>query len=368
MDGGGTEAGRDADWRAGAWPLSGVGPREGLPGHVWWPSRHDPTGEGGPTAWQTRTGQWRRTGRNQWVPAQVPLTPAQRVVESAALLPPHGAVTGWAALHWAGARWFDGTRHAAEPRPVALALGVEHTRRPRPGTVLTQETLMPWEIIRCHGIRLTAHVRSVAFEMRSAPSDEAAVVAFEMAAYDDLVSVAELAHHTATRLPIRRGVERVRRVLPWLEENSWSPMESVMRLTWVAAERPRPLANRPVFGPDGRFVGTPDLIDPVAGVYGQYDGALHLAGAQRSRDVAAEDSFRRLGLEPVTMLAGDLSDRSGFVRRLHAAYDRAGAVPADRRRWRIDPPADWITTHSVSLRRALGERERRWLLRYRRAA
>ncbi len=76
------------------------------------------------------------------------------------------------------------------------------------------------------------------------------------------------------------------------------------------------MANRPVFNLEGRFVGTPDLLDPVAGVYGQYDGALHLAGEVRQRDVAKDAAYRRLGLEGVTMMAGDRRNRDRFVVRL----------------------------------------------------
>ena len=51
-----------------------------------------------------------------------------------------------------------------------------------------------------------------------------------------------------------------------------------MRTDLGAATRacPRPLCNVPVFDRFGQHIGTPDLLDPVAGVVGEYDGALHL--------------------------------------------------------------------------------------------
>ncbi len=56
-----------------------------------------------------------------------------------------------------------------------------------------------------------------------------------------------------------------------------------MRMIWVVdAGLPRPLCNMPIFDRHGRHIGTPDLLDPVAGVVGEYDGALHLAGEQRA--------------------------------------------------------------------------------------
>ncbi|MDR7252051.1 hypothetical protein J2X46_001027 [Nocardioides sp. BE266] len=218
-------------------------------------------------------------------------------------------------------------------------------------------------------MRVTTPLWSVAFEMRKAPSDEAAIVAFDMAAFNDLVSVAELADFLDTDLVARWGVERVRRVLPLLDENAWSPMEPVMRLTWLDEVRPhRLLSNHPVFDSSGRFVGTPDGIDPDAGVYGMYDGALHLAGDVRHKDVAKEAAYRALGLEGATMMAGDLADRGPFQVRLREAYARAARKPASDRSWSVDLPAWWIDTTTVAARRELSTYDQRRLLAHRQSA
>ncbi|WP_191277434.1 hypothetical protein [Nocardioides flavus (ex Wang et al. 2016)] len=350
----------------GAGPLRGLGPREGVPAGLVWPSRRGDAD--GPTAWQTRSGAFRRTARGLWVPADVPASPEQRIVEAAACLPAYGAVTGWAALRWQGASWFEGTGRDLQPLPVSIAVGDRHAVRPRAGLSVSQEILPPGTIRRVRGIRVTSPLWSVAHEMRKAPSDEAAAVAFELAALHDLVSIAELAEFVDSTLWVRQGVPRVRALLPHLEENSWSPTEPLMRLTWCRAGHPRPLANRPVFTLDGRFVGTPDLVDPEAGVYGMYDGALHLTGTVRHEDVAKEAAYRALGLEGVTMMAGDLGDRGPFVARLDEAYARAGRRAPGQRRWRTEPPSWWTPTFTVEQRRQLTAAQRTRLLGYRPAA
>ena len=43
-----------------------------------------------------------------------------------------------------------------------------------------------------------------------------------------------------------------------------------------------------------------------SGTFGEYDGAVHLAGKQRARDVARENKLRNLGLESFTILADDI--------------------------------------------------------------
>ena len=356
----------DDDWTPGAWPLCGIGPREGLPPGVAWPARRGAAD--GPTEWDTRSGAQRRVGGGLWVPSAVEQHAQQRIVEAAARLPAHGAVTGWAALRWSGGRWFDGTDPRASPRPPTLALGSRHSLRPGAGFRVSQELVPVGEIRRVRGLRVTSPLWSVAFEMRHARSDDDAVVAFEMAAYDDLVSVAELAAFTECALWIRKGVQRVRDLLPFLEENSWSPAEPLMRRTWQTNGFGRPRANRPVFDLAGRLVGTPDLLDVEVGVYGMYDGGLHLAGAVRHRDVGKEAAYRALGLEGVTMMAGDLSDRDPFVQRLSEAYGRAGRRLAEDRRWFPGVPGWWKPTFTVEQRRALSAYERSRVLRYREAS
>ena len=353
----------------GAWPLRGVGPREGVRPGVVWPTRRDSTGRDGPTAWGTRSGAWRRVGDNLWVPAEVDGSdPAQRVVEACAKLPGWGGVTGWAALGWLGGVWFVGVDGNGEPMAVPVAVGSGNRMRRRAGLEVSQEVVLPAHLRRVDGVRLTEPLWSVAYEMRRATSDEAAVVCFDMAAFNDLVSVAELTAYVETDLVARRGVERVRRVLPLLEENSWSPMEPVLRLTWFAEVECRLLTNHPVYDVRGRFVGTPDVIDPESGVYGMYDGALHLAGDVRQVDVAKEAAYRALGLEGVTMMAGDLRDRGPFRWRLREAYARAARRPAADRRWSLENPRWWLDTTTVAARRALSPYDRDRLLRHRRQA
>ena len=356
----------DDDWTEGCAPLRGIGPREGLPPGLVWPARRGD--EHGPTDWETRSGAFRQVGGGLWVPSGVEPTTAQRVVEAAARLPAHGAVTGWGALAWSDARWFDGTGPDGAPLPVTLALGSRHTLRPDHRVQVSQELVPPREIRRLKGIRVTSALWSVAFEMRKARTDEDALVAFEMAAYDDMVSVAELAAFVDEALWIRRGVQRVRDLIPDLEENSWSPQEPVMRRTWQGAGFGRPRANCPVFDRSGRFVGTPDLLDAAAGVFGMYDGGLHLAGAVRHVDVAKDAAYRALGLEGVVMMAGDLRDRDPFLARLREAYARARRRPVEDRLWLRGTPAWWTPTFTVAQRRALSAYDRARLLKYRPAS
>lgn len=333
------------------------------------PTRLDPTGRTGPTKGQAQGGLWRRSSRGLYVPVDVSdELPEQRIVEAASRLPSYGGVTGWAALHWWGAGWFDGCDSRNDTwRPVTLATGGITISRSQ-GVDVSEEGLDPSELTHHDGLRLTNPVRSTCFEMRYAPTDRRAVVVLSMAAYSDLVSIEEMALYAAAHSGWT-GIPRCRRALSLAVENAWSPMEVTMLMVWqLDARRPRPLCNVPVFDRAGRLIGTPDLIDPCAGVIGEYEGAVYLAGQQRAIDVARESRFRRVGLEPVVMTSGDLRDPAHFIRRLDDAYGRARHQAESRRPWTITAPPWWIPTRTVAQRRALTPDERMRFLGHRRAA
>lgn len=340
---------------------------ESRPGLVL-PVRSDPAGLVGPTRAQSRGRHWRRTSQGFYVPSHVDGEDVhQRIVEASVLLPAYGGVTGWAALAWSGGRWFDGTTPNGKARmPVTLATSCADVRS-QPGVVVSAEGLDPRDLTEVDGLRATTLVRAVCFEMRYAATLPLAVRVLDMAAYNDLVSIDEVTAYAA-RLNGWTGIPLCRSAIALADENAWSPQEPLMRLLWQsAAGHPRPLCNAPVFDQHGRHVGTPDLVDADGGVAGEYDGSLHLQGAQRSRDVRREGAFRGLGLEYVTMLAGDHHDPTDFLRRLDEAYDRAAAVPASRRLWTVQQPPWWVDTSTVARRRALTEEQRARFLRMRAA-
>ena len=284
------------------------------------------------------------------------------------LLPTYGAITGWAALRWQRAAWFDGVSDDGHTsRPVTLATG-GRTLRQQPGIAVSEEGLSPSELMVVDGLRVTHPLRSTSFEMRHARFDEQAVTALDMSAYSDLVSIEEMVGHVARMLPVT-GVPRCRRAVALADENSWSPRETRMRLLWEGmADGPRLLCNVPVFDRLGRHVATPDLLDPAAGVAGEYEGSVHLPAARRAHDVRREHELRILGLEYVTMVGADQADLAGLQARITAAYGRARRVPDDQRAWTIQPPAWWVSTTSVAQRRALTVAQRERLLTHRRVA
>lgn len=300
-----------------------------------------------------------------FVPAEVERGRDQRIVEAAAGLRTGGAVTGWAALAWQGARWFEGRELGKEELPVPVSVGDVRTIDRRRGAVICEDWLFDGDVIVVDGLPITVPARSVSFEARRARSLERAVQTVDMAAAADLVSIDELTTYAA-RLRGRPGTRRLNDSIGLASENAWSPTEVTMRLEW---RRPAgcgdavPLCNRPIFDRDGNHLLTPDLFDPLYSVAGEYNGAVHHGDDPRGRDLDREELYRRLQIEAVTMMRGDLRDPRRFLRRLDAAYRRAAARPRSDA-WTLEPPAWWVDTSSVEARRALDpESRQRWLRR-----
>lgn len=275
------------------------------------------------------------------------------------------AVTGWARLHWAGARWFDGLDASGAPRPVTLVIST-FDLRPQPGIALSGEAVWPERQSEVDGVRVVDLLTAVAFEMRYASSVRAAARVLSMAAYDDLVSVEEVSAFLTPGQNGMNGVPQAREAVPFAVENAWSPAEIDLVATWVLdGGRPLPWCNRPVFDLGGRHLATPDVFDPVAGVAGEYEGGVHLERAARSKDVRREGVLRAHGIEVVTMVADDRRDPAAFLARLDDAYHRAARLPRTDRRWTVELPPWWTPTHTVDLRRALTPAQRTRFLRYR---
>jgi hypothetical protein len=327
----------------------------------------DPAGLSGPSRKQARGPEWRRTSQGFYVPVTADAhRPEQRIAEGSIILPSFGAVTGWAALRWFGGIWFDGlTPDGRTELPVALATGYDDVRR-QPGVLITQERLGPSELLMLDAISLTTAQRALCFEMRYAVSLREAVVAMDMAAYSDLASLEEAISYAAAH-PGWTGIPQARKALNLADENSWSPWETRMRLIWMLdAGFPKPLCNSPVFDRNGRHIGTPDIFDPEAGLVGEYDGALHLEGTQRSRDLRREDRFRSVGLDYFTIVSTDITNKFRAAERMDAARRRARWLPESQREWTVQTPSWWQRSISVEQRRDLSSAERERYLRNRR--
>jgi hypothetical protein len=295
--------------------------------------RVDPAGEQGPTRRQAAGSRWDRIAPGLYVPSDRPTCVEQRILEQSARLPSTGAVTGWAALRWRGAAYFDGTDRDGKPLPVPLLLGGGNLR-PHPGSWLSWEQLGLEEREVVDGVQVTRVPRAVFDEMRRVDSQLHRLVTVEMAVAAGLTTVGLMTAYVARR-KAWTGISQVRETMPLAIDDSWPPSETWMRLVWLQSGLPPPLCNRPVYSRRGQLLGVPDLLDPVAGLVGEYQGAHHKGRMQHRKDVARADAFRNHGLEYFEVVAGD---RHWLVKeRMLAARARAKFLPPESCAWTLDP-------------------------------
>lgn len=322
----------------------------------------DPAGRLGPTRGQAQRGRWRQSTKGYHVPSSVlDEVPEQRILEQSMRLPAGGAVTGWAACRLARAGYFDGLERGGTSRqPVPLLVPAHSKIRSLPGSQVSREPFTADELRLTYDIPTVTPVRGLFDEMRRVEDAREAVVAMDMMAAAELVSLGEMRAYLSSRSRWRRS-SRVAWALEQASERSLSPGETRMRLVWVLdAGLPMPRVNQPVWDQRGRLLGVADLFDPVAGVVGEYDGGTHRRPGRHTSDVGREDAFRRAGLEYFKVTGMDLHDRPKVADRMLTTRARAPYLHRRGAGWTVEPPDGWWFTDTAEDRLA-----RRDLLRSR---
>jgi hypothetical protein len=261
----------------------------------------------------------------------------QRILEQAGRIRSYGAVTGWAALRWHGATFFDGTfAGARELLPVPIVVHSKY--RPDPRITLTEEQLACTEWSWIDGLPVTTVQRALFDEVRRIDSRREKANAISMAAAARLISTRLFGQYVAHRGPWT-GIQGARDAVRLAVDDCRSPQEFRMYLCWrLDAELPMPLLNREVYDLDGRLIGIPDLFDEEAGLVGEYQGEDHKNGQRHREDVEREEKFRDHGLEFFEVVGGDLTRRQLVVQRMLNARARAKFLPPESRAWTLEPP------------------------------
>jgi len=235
------------------------------------------------------------------------LDPRRALWESALLTSrPDAVLTGpTAALHWdlPLPPWLglDDSLATTVATPAGSARPVRRGVRGR-------RILLPEEHVTQHlGLAVTTAARTWLDCAAEIPAEHVivmgdAILRRGLASQNDLESIA----HWAFR---RRGVRSVRRALPWLDDRSESPGESLARAHLVLNGVPRPCCNRNISS-CGQWLARVDMCWPEAWVIVEYDGVVHLEEAQRRRDAQRRNRLQAAGWLVITFTADDLRSPS----------------------------------------------------------
>ncbi len=249
-------------------------------------------------------------------------SPMHRVLAAAALVRAGAALGGWCAAYLLGATELDGWDACGTAAPVVLALP-PHSQVRRPGVSCIRSPLHDDDIVVIGGIPVTSPVRTAFDLARTLPLTEA-VVALDAMARAAGVNLDDVVAYVEDR-PRWKGVPKTKRALALADPRARSCQETRFRLLWVLeAGLPTPLVNWSVVDKSGQLLGEIDLLDPTAGLAGEYDGATHRQLGAHARDNAREEWLEAAGLVVVRATSIDLTAHRGrLIHRLRVAHGRA---------------------------------------------
>lgn len=288
---------------------------------------------------------WREISGPLWRPAfrgvhvwsaTDPATPLQRALDASALVPEDGALGGWAAAQVGGVSELDGGL-GTTTSPVPLCVQPSTRRRRGPAVVPWRSPLTAEDMTTVGGVRVTLPVRT-AFDLARFGSLQEGVVALDVLGRGRPTFLEEVAAYADAR---RRwhGVPQVRRAISLATPRARSPRETTFRLFWVLdCLLPAPEVNAVVRAADGFLLGMGDLLDPVTGLLGEYDGSHHRQPDQHAQDNAREEGLEEAGLTVVRVTGVDLGRFRARTRvRLRTRWQRAGRSPRGDWTWEPGP-------------------------------
>ncbi len=277
------------------------------------------------------------------MPADQASTTTQRILEATPLVPPSGALAGWAAACVLGVDLLGGLDpYTMRPQPVSITLGRDVGRSSTSLIRYVRDSLPDAHREQRDGVSVTTPFRTAVDGARWAANLTEAVVFLDQIAHAMNLDLGELAEWLG-RLRGCPGSQQARASLLSADEASASPWESRLRMFYrQQASLPKPLVNRAVFDLRGRLLGIADLLDVEAGLVTEFDGQDHRARRQHRKDNLREEDLEFANLVVCRVDSLDLRHRLALTDRLRARH--AQAMSRDRRRdaWTIDPPDWWL--------------------------
>ena len=176
------------------------------------------------------------------------------------------------------------------------------------------------DVVDLHGLRVTSALRTTCDLGRIRDLPRA------LANVDGMLALRLFEHHELDaeirRYRGMRWVTHLRTVVPMADPRAQSPAESMLRFHWVTSGLPQPVPQHPVHDIDGNEIYYLDLLDPVNGVAGEYDGVEFHGEDRRQHDAERRDwieSHHPISIEVFTRT--DLfGPRADPVPKLRRAY------------------------------------------------
>ncbi len=243
--------------------------------------------------------------------------------------PPGAILSGWAAavVHGVPESHLSGRTGTGEPLPVPFSVARGRGLESKAGCQLRQTAVCERHTTEIDGIQLTSAHRTALDLTRWCKRDGRRLAMLDTCLRFGLVTTADLGQFVAP-LGGLHGLAAVRALLPLATGLAESVWESELRMVWLAAGLPAPLANPTVYDRFGRFLARTDLLDPENGVVGEYEGWRHRVDGAAELDRARIARLAQTNLTVVEIWKEDFAQHM-VIAKLNDGYRRARA--RDRR-------------------------------------
>ena len=259
--------------------------------------------------------RWRYTAVHPrvYLPAHAAPSLTDRTIAAWLWTGRRGIIAGRAAAALHGAKW------VGADAPIELI--TEHGR-PRPGVIVREERIMPDEIARIGGLRVTTALRTALDLARFLPRDDAVahLDALAIATGVQACQVLEL----AGRYRGLRGIRNARVALDLMDPGGQSPRETWLRLLLIDAGFRRPRTQIRVS--DGFNEAFLDMGYDDVQIGLDYDGKFHATDRLRYvHGIGRGELIERQGWIDLHVVA---EHRPAFIlHRVEEAFTRRGASP-----------------------------------------
>lgn len=263
-------------------------------------------------------------------------TSKQRALDASGLVPPGGAIGGWAAAVLAGVEEIDDW-WGSERQPVLLCLPPNARRRRGPHLGTLRSPLDTEDVVEVEGVPVTSSVRT-AFDLCRRTSLLQGVTVLDVLGRGRPDFASTISAYVEER---RRwgGATAVRAALERCTDRARSPRETALRLFWTdECGLAPPLVNAVIRDSSGRLLGMGDLLDPETGLLVEYDGSGHRQERQHALDNAREEALEDAGLTVVRVSNPDLGVYRRRTRsRVENGLVRARSTPRGLWTWEPGP-------------------------------
>lgn len=262
--------------------------------------------DAGLTTWQLRQlleqGRVRRVLHNVYVRSEAEDSVTLRAQAAGLVVNPFVVICDRTAAWLHGVDVLEQHEHEVLPPLETFSLRGE-TRPQRRGCSRGQRDLAPGDITVVGAVKVTTPLRT-ALDLGCRLSRRDGLAALDGFARTCGVTRAEL-EAELPRYRRRRGVVRLRQVVPLVDGRAESPSESWVRLDIADAGLPKPELQWWVLDDDGRPVFRLDLAYPLSKVAVEYDGIeFHGSDEQRAADAARREWLRARGWTVIVVTKG----------------------------------------------------------------